>query len=452
MKREYHIGKPNELWDPDNHKIGDVLYIPRRLAQCCYPHLIHKCQEAGMHEVVVVIAREYNEGDGRECLVSRYPPVVPMALVQRGEDDIDTKHVGNWLDPVHRSGMILKLGEFKMVELADDLMACLDDIDALIASPVIEEEEKEVEAKPIRIPEGCMAFSDKFGWVPSMGDFPVRVFSDPDAPEVDPYWVWPRKETEIAVWAIENRLPCRMVGPPGGGKTKWYEQFSALTGRYFYRMSCSEALFLEDIIGQTGLKGGETVFEYAELPKVWGTRPTMCVLDEVSRLRPGTFLGFAQRLLEPGNILRIQATGDNIAPHEGSVVCGADNALGVGDNQDKYATANIQDVSTLNRWAVTVNVGYMTEEDMAALIKRHVPAINNTQAKKIAQFGKLCQTAFLLGGANGLTLPFSPRQAIPIAQMAVAFKDVKLAIEYNFKNCFDTAEQAVIQSLIDQVW
>ena len=78
----------------------------------------------------------------------------------------------------------------------------------------------ESEPEPVVIPEGYKAFSEVFGWVPEAGDSAVRIFDNPNAPEMDPNWIWPREETEELVAAMRLGLPCRLVGPTGSGKTK----------------------------------------------------------------------------------------------------------------------------------------------------------------------------------------------------------------------------------------
>lgn len=332
-----------------------------------------------------------------------------------------------------------------MKELGDDIAGVLKDLEDMFNPALLEETTGTVSSA---LPEGSRMFSDLFGWTPSIPDFPVSVYNEPDSPEVDPFWVWPQQETEVAVWAMEHRMPVRAIGMPGGGKTEFARNLAAITGRAFCRINFHGEVFLEDIVGKTDLVGGETRFTYGDFPQ-YVTRPSIMLLDEVSAAKPGLYMGLLQRFLE-NQVTKIQATGEEIPPHEGLWVIGADNALGLGDNRGKFPTRNVQDISTLNRWPVTVHINYMDTDQMTNLIKAHVPELHIGQCGKLARFGALCQTAFMQGD---IPLTFSLRQAIPIALMAVAFRDMRKAIQVNYINTFaDTQHKAAIEGFVNTLW
>lgn len=332
-----------------------------------------------------------------------------------------------------------------MKELGDDIAGVLKDLEEMFNPALLEET---VAAADEPLPEGKRMFSSLFGWAPTIPDFPVSVYTESDAPELDPFWIWPKHETEVAVWALENNMPVRAVGMPGGGKSELARNLAAITGRAFCRINFHGEVFLEDIIGKTDLIAGETRFTYGDVPK-YVQRPCLMLLDEVSAAKPGLYMGFLQRFLE-AKVTKIQATGEEIPPHAGLWVMGADNALGLGDNRGKFPTRNVQDISTLNRWPVTVHVNYMDTEQMTNLIKWHVPELHIGQCGKLARFGALCQTAFMQGD---IPLTFSLRQAIPIAKMAVAFMDMRKAIQVNYLNSFaDAAHKAAIEGFVNTLW
>lgn len=332
-----------------------------------------------------------------------------------------------------------------MRELGDDIAGVLKDLEDLFNPALLEEA---TDCREDTLPDGTRMFSDVFGWIPSIPDFPVSIYEEEDAPDLDPHWVWPKPETEVAVWALQCGMPVRAIGMPGGGKTEFARNLAAITGRAFCRINFHGEVFLEDIVGKTDLIGGETRFTYGDFPK-YVQRPSIMLLDEVTAAKPGLYMGLLQAFLEK-KVTKIQATGETIPPHAGLWVMGADNALGLGDNRGKFPTRNVQDISTLNRWPVTVHINYMDTDTMSNLIKAHVPELHTGQCTKLARFGALCQTAFMQGE---IPLTFSLRQAIPIAKMAVAFRNMELAIRVNYLNSFsDTQHTSAIEGFMKTLW
>ncbi len=292
-------------------------------------------------------------------------------------------------------------------------------------------------------------FSTLWGWVPAFGDFPVDTWEhmNSDIPEKNEFYVWPQEVTEAAVWAIQQGMIPRLVGLPGTGKTDWVVNFAAMTGRSLCRINFNSNLLLDDLIGKVDLVAGETKFTYGDAP-LYAAKASVMLLDEVSRASANLSMAFLQRFLEKKEI-KIQMTGEVIKPHAGLAVVVADNTAGVGDNSDMFPTANIQDVSTLNRFPITLKVDYLTKQQTADLIQRMVPELAARQATKLAEFTALCQTAF---AAREITLPFSARQYIPIAKMAVAFLDMKRAIQYNFINSLDEKDASAVTGFVNSVW
>jgi hypothetical protein len=298
------------------------------------------------------------------------------------------------------------------------------------------------------IPEGTKAFSDIFGWTPEHGDFPVKIFSGYDTPEIIEY-IWPREETETFARAIENGWKPRLVGAPGTGKTELPSQYAAVTGRPFLRINFNVALEPEDILGSMGIVGGETVYEYGDLAKAMDT-PAIVLFDEYSRVTAAMGM-ILQRFLEKKELcLPQKRDGENILiPHAALSVCAADNTLGLGDDLDKYGSANVQDVSSLNRWEVCIPLGYASKETEIKIMKNAAPTLPSGVAEKLAQFSAMCHAGFIKGE---LALPFSPRNLKVIAKLTCDLKDPKAAIKMNYLNALDEDSRGACEGLIRTVW
>lgn len=409
----------------------------------------------------VVCCKEY-AGDAKN---SASPPFVYLdAIENRRLKGFDPKEQFNseklglaWEDYDYISSACSNLyytgvsyEEWKMATFEEKIMAeasasVTDELEELLFG----KDEPAKAPDPIVCQEGQKMFSDIWGWTPAFGDFPVSVWfhENDDIPELNPFYIWPKDVTEAAVWAIEQGFNPRLVGLPGTGKTDWAVNYAALTGRTLCRINFNSNLLLDDLIGKVDLVKGETKFTYGDAP-LYAQRASVMLLDEVSRASANLSMAFLQRFFEKKEI-KIQMTGEVIKPHPGLAVVVADNTAGVGDNSDMFPTANIQDVSTLNRFPITLKVDYLAKAQISEHILRMVPQLAARQATKIAEFTALCQTAF---AAREISLPFSARQYIPIARMAVAFKDIKKAIQYNFINALDEKDASTVTGFVNSVW
>lgn len=313
----------------------------------------------------------------------------------------------------------------------------------------------EKEPEPEEVPDGSKPFSEVFGFTPDWNnqDFPVRVYSGYEAhcPDPDPHYIFPQKQTAEAVLAMEMGLRVNFIGDAGSGKTSLAQQIAARTGRPFLRISYNSGVEIADIVGETQLKDGDTVFMMGDLPK-FVQMPSVIIHDEHTRANAGIALGLFQRHLEDGCV-KLQAAhtleDSLVRPHPDVIICGADNTNGLGDETGMYVAANVQDVSTLNRWSVTIKIPYLNPEDMATLIKRHQPILHKNSCQKLAQFAALVQEGFRKGDIG---LPFSVRNLLAIAALSYKMNSISRAIEINYLNALDTDSAAAVSTMIDTVW
>jgi MoxR-like ATPase len=233
-----------------------------------------------------------------------------------------------------------------------------------------------------------------------------------------------------------------LVGPTGSGKTEFARNFAALTGRRFYRVSFSKQLFADSLLGKTEIRGGDTVFIPGPLIPAIQT-PCVVLLDEVSRASADMAMAVLQPLLDNRRIT-IQDTGEVIECHPGCVLMGADNTLGLGEDSGRYAAATVHDASTLNRWAVTVQVPYLPEDTQSDIIqsKTGVPA---RIAKNLAKFAVLCQKSFLQEDGAGLPVAFSLRQGIAIGRMIAAGMTPAVALSAGFLNALPSSSRGIAE-------
>ncbi len=299
-------------------------------------------------------------------------------------------------------------------------------------------------------------FSDVFGWVPTtIPDIQIRVFEGP-APDVNKSYIFPRAETEMFVLALENSWKPVCTGPSGCGKTELARQVAARTNRPFEMFSFNRHLELADIIGEKDLQDGSTEFVDGPLTKAIQTN-ALIVFDEYSRATAAVTMGL-QRYTDSGELFIAGRFGESGVDHEQSDVlvshpdsnlCVCDNTLGLGDGMDKYAAANVQDVSTLNRWEVNINMNYLTNRQEFAFIVEQQPDMPVDVADKLASISELMHQAFQTGD---LPVPFSMRNLKVVSQLAMQLREPVQALEWNYVNSLDDESKVVARELIRTVF
>lgn len=171
-------------------------------------------------------------------------------------------------------------------------------------------------------------------------------WSDPEAPAVDPDYLW-TPETIAHCWLSQDGTPVWIGGPKGTGKSSLAAQFAARTGRAFTRINFQKHTTVEDFIGATGLENGSTGFVPGAFLMAY-TRPgAVILLDEVSNTDPGV-LAVLNGLLEPG--ARVTIGGKVWSRAAGVCIFAADNTAGSGDQTGNYLGTRAMNVALMDRF------------------------------------------------------------------------------------------------------
>lgn len=304
---------------------------------------------------------------------------------------------------------------------------------------------------------GKLMFSDVFHKPVQIPDFPIEIdtegYSDwiknfiPDAPTD---YIWPKPNTEIFVFSLLNSMKVRNVGYAGCGKTELGVAVCGKLGIPCLQLSFNAALEVQDFAGKTHIRNGETVFVESDLIRFYrepGAR--LIQVNELSRGRADVMM-FFQSAWESGQYLTLaEKENDNIVrPGDGIMWCATDNTLGLGDDMDKFAAANVLDGSTLDRWQVTLRQGYLPAKDEVYLMQKWFPAMKEPMAKKLVQFANLCRDMYKNGE---LSLPVSPRHLKAIGECTVAWRNPAHAIRTVIYNAVPEEEQPGIANAYSTV-
>lgn len=212
----------------------------------------------------------------------------------------------------------------------------------------------------------------------------LDVYDAPDAPAVDPAYVWP-DDTALAMSALAQGNHVFLTGPAGTGKTTWAQQLAARYGRPFNRISCDDQTEAATLVGMTvpDPKGGVR-WQDGQLAQAIRRPGTVILLDEPSVARPGALM-VMQALLDGARALRAQETGELIPVAPGVLFIAADNTNGTGDETGQYEGTRRLNRAFLDRFAYTVAVDYLpTPTEAQVLAKR--TGIKPAHALTLAKF------------------------------------------------------------------
>lgn len=299
-------------------------------------------------------------------------------------------------------------------DLAAMIEAEYNALKGTVSPEVLENSEPEVVAAPTIIPPADphpewpshAMFSEVFGGLPrGKRDLPVPQFSPDDWPEqaramipsLPSYWV----HNLDVMYGIALAVLCGdtslLVGPTGTGKTSSLMAFAAMCSIPAWVTSCYQRMEHTDFVGSASLRAdpetGANITEYNPTQLVnslW--HGGICIIDEAMR---SPCLMAIQSLLEDKHTL-VLADADGLEEHE-RVLVGkpgrwwislTDNTCGTGDHTGSY-TAEVQDLSTLDRICTTIFVDYNPPKVEQAIIEGASPHCAPMSHKMVSVAGEV---------------------------------------------------------------
>lgn len=193
----------------------------------------------------------------------------------------------------------------------------------------------------------------------------VEVWNHPEAPAVDPDFIWTEGILRHLLLAQETGENLWFGGDKGTGKSETARQFAARTGRAFKRINFHKFTAAEEYIGAVGLKDGATVFEKKDFLLAYSTPSSVILLDEITNADPGE-LAPLNGFLEPRACVAFGGQTHTRAP--GVLVFAADNTFGSGDDSGRYAGTRTQNSALVDRFARVIPFKFLpAEQEIKAL-------------------------------------------------------------------------------------
>jgi MoxR-like ATPase len=176
----------------------------------------------------------------------------------------------------------------------------------------------------------------------------VHVWNHPDAPAVDPDFIWTEGILRHLVLSDKTGENLWFGGEKGTGKSETARQFAARTGRAFKRINFHKHTTVEEYIGAIGIEDGKTVFQPKDFLTAYASPSTVILLDEITNADPGE-LATLNGFLEPNACVSFGGVTHSRAP--GVLVFVADNTFGSGDDSGRHAGTRLQNSALVDRFA-----------------------------------------------------------------------------------------------------
>jgi cobaltochelatase CobS len=184
----------------------------------------------------------------------------------------------------------------------------------------------------------------------------VDLYNAPNAPPVDPHFVWQESILRHLILSQETGENTFMGGDKGTGKSQTASQWAARTGRPYVRYNFHQQTTADDYAGAQALENGSSVFKRGDFLQAYVSPATVILLDEISFAKAGnlaTLNGFleADAVVSYGGMTHRKA--------QGVMIFGADNTFGNGDETGRYSGTNAMNSATLDRFSRIVPFTFM---------------------------------------------------------------------------------------------
>lgn len=193
----------------------------------------------------------------------------------------------------------------------------------------------------------------------------VDLYGDPEAPKIDPNYVWQENVLHHLIVAQKAGLNGWLTGDRSTGKTSAVTQFAAATGRKLFRVNFHRGTDASELFGCWGLDAGNSVWQETAFTTGFKHPGAIILLDEPTNGRP-ELIAQLNAWLEPGCSV---TSGPNVysrAP--GVMVVACDNTVGQSDSTGRFVGTTAQNAALIDRYAFMETVTWLDPVSEARVI------------------------------------------------------------------------------------
>ena len=232
---------------------------------------------------------------------------------------------------------------------------------------------------------------------------------DCNIPEVDLFHFWDAEVLEGMWLSYTLGEKCLLVGLPGTGKTSSVRQLAAWIRQPFARFNGKGGIEPASFLGYPWATADGMEWKDGLMPQAV-SGGYLAVIDEVMKLPPTIQMALQSLYEKDGFLMLDEKPGSiedkHIHPRQEFRLYCTDNSKGTGDDMDMFAASQMQDISTLDRFGVTLEVDYLPRQEERKMIAKKHPHIEDVSIKSMVAMANLVREALSQGN---IALTLSPR-------------------------------------------
>ena len=356
--------------------------------------------------------------------------------------------------PITAEGLLSAVDQFLSPLVKQELMVALAPVIAAANKPAVEVEKIVYQQAMPVAPTGALPYAQPgnkvkvgklFGFKTGNANALVTLWeAHGAAPAIDPFFVVDAGNMAMLATAIERGSNVWLGGPAGSGKSTLPQQFAAYTGRPFVKLSFTKQSNVDDQLGGTGVKAGDTGWVDGVLIQAVRRPGTVILLDEITLAPPGV-QGLFQGVADDHRTIFL-STGEKVTCAPGVVFVVADNTFGFGDETGQYHGTHAANGALVNRFKRMLKVDYLTTQQEAQALANHTAA-PLAACQHVAEFAARARK---LPAMDGVIL--SLRNMVGFVQTVQDGFTVKEAANVTMLNRLPATERAALEVLFTLTW
>lgn len=312
--------------------------------------------------------------------------------------------------------------------------------------------------KKPKLPEGSFFLSDLTnGALPDSGvnhiikSYPMEQWdkdSLKDIPDVNVFYHWDPNMLEAIHLANVLEEKILITGLPGTGKTTAIQQYAAHIRQPYMRFNGKDGIEQSSFLGYPWATAKGMEWKDGVLPQGMKLGYLVCI-DEVFKIPAGIQMAMQGLYEKKGTLMLDDKPGEYheklVVPKDTFRLMLTDNVRGTGDDFEKFASTQIQDSSTLDRFGITYELEYLKADHEEDMLQRMFPKANSSDIGRLVKFAGLVRAGYKQGE---IALTLSSRGLVAALEMVTKLSmPLSGALDLAFTNKIadDTELQAIDQ-------